>query len=145
MPFSVARPVSSYFVLRATSRRSHDLTLLTTFDNDVLELLFPRQAALHRDRQLEGHVGPCRDRRLTDAAGGDLDVLLLDRPNHVAGGHLQRGQLVRVQPDPHAVIARSQEGHIADTLEARQVILDVEQREVAQVQLIVAAVRWRSN
>ena len=45
------------------------------------------------------------DRRLADLAGGDLRVLLADRRGDVAGRHVAGGELLGVDPDPHAVVA----------------------------------------
>ena len=76
-------------------------------------------------------------RRLAEPAGGHLHVLLLDGRDHVAGGHLQGGQPLRIEPDAHAVIARAQELHVAHALDARQGVLDVQGGVVAQVELVV--------
>ena len=73
----------------------NDLPALARLDDDVFELLFTRQAALHVDRKLKRHVRSRRHRRLADAARRDLDVLFPDRLDHVAGGHVERGQFVR--------------------------------------------------
>jgi len=53
------------------------------------------------------------------------------------GGHLPRRQLLGVQPDAHAVVARAEEDHVADALDAGQGVLDLDGRVVAQVQLVV--------
>ena len=85
-------------------------------------------------------VWPAGDRRLADLAGGDLGVLLADGRDHVAGRHVPRGQLLRVDPDPHAVVALAEQEHVADARHAGQLVLDLHQGVVAQVELVVAAV-----
>ena len=44
------------------------------------------------------------DRRLADLPGRHLHVLLAQDPDHVAGRQVPRRQLVRVEPDAHAVV-----------------------------------------
>ena len=90
--------------------------------------------------ELERHVGAFGHRRLADAPRRDLHVLLLDGLDHLADRHAAHGQLVGIEPDPHAVVARAEEGHVADALQTRQVVLDVHQREIAQVKLVVTRV-----
>ena len=50
---------------------------------------------------------------------------------------LLAGQLVRVEPDAHAVVARAEECHVADALDAGKVVLDVEGRKVTEINLVV--------
>ena len=77
-------------------------------DDDVAELLGLVQPAQRGHGVLEvvarGH------RRLADLAGGDLHVLLAQRLDDVAGRQVARRQLVRVEPDAHAVVLLAQTG-----------------------------------
>ena len=82
-----------------------------------------------------------RDRLLADRPGGDLDVLVLDGVDDVRGRQAPRGQLVRVEPEAHAVIALTEHDDVADPLEAEQLVLDLDGGEIAHVDAVVAAVR----
>ena len=64
-------------------------------------------------------------RRLAEPAGRDLLVLLADGAGHVAGSHAAGGQLLRVEPDAHAVVARAEELHVADARDAGQRVLEL--------------------
>ena len=75
-----------------------------------------------------------------DLAGGHLKVLLADGRDDVASGHVALGQLVGVEPDPHAVIALAEHGHFADARQPRHLVANVHVGVVAQVELVVAAV-----
>ena len=60
--------------------------------------------------------------------------------HHVAGRQVARGQLGRIDPDAHAVIALAEQEDVADAVDAGQLVLDLHQGVVAQVELVVAAV-----
>jgi hypothetical protein len=96
------------------------------------------QTALGVHGQLE--VGAFR-RTLADHAGRDLHVLLADRVHDVAGGQVARSDLLRVEPDAHRVVARTEQLDVAHAGDARQLVLDVQGGVVAQVQVVIAAVR----
>ena len=51
-----------------------------------------------------------------DLPGGDLEVLLLERAHHVAGGELARGQPRRVEPQAHRELALAEDAHVAHAL-----------------------------
>ena len=84
---------------------------------------------------------PGSDRRLADLAGGDLQVLLAEGQHDVAGRHVPLRQLVGVEPDPHAVIALAEHGHVADAGQPRQLVADLHVGVIAQVELVVATLR----
>ena len=117
---------------------ARDLAFHPALDHDVAELLFIQQPPLRIHGQLEwdaaGH------RRLANDPGGHLDVLLADRIDHVAGGEAVRRDLLRVEPDPHAVIPRAEDGHVADARQPRQSVLHLQIRVVVDVKLVIAAV-----
>ncbi len=97
------------------------------------------QPALGIDRQQE--VAAVRHRLGAELAGGDLHVLLAHRAQHVAGGQAARGDLVRIEPQAHRVVAAAEQLRVADAGDARQLVLDVQAHVVAQVQRVVLAVR----
>ena len=72
------------------------------------------------------------DRLLADRSGGDLDVLVLDGVDDVRGRQAARGQLVRVEPEAHAVIALAEHQDVADPLDAQQLVLELDGGEIAQ-------------
>ncbi|RMS61735.1 hypothetical protein ALP65_04617 [Pseudomonas aeruginosa] len=85
----------------------------------------------------EGHPGALAAQQL----GGDLAVLLADGVDHVGGGEVARGDLVRVQPDAQRIVAEAEQLDVADAVEAGQFVLHVEHRVVRQVEHVVAVIR----
>ncbi|MCY1436270.1 hypothetical protein D9M71_523880 [compost metagenome] len=118
--------------------RGHDLALFPHLEHDLLEFVFGFQAAANADGNQE--VRGCRRGFRTQLAGGCLGVLFADRVHHVGYGEPAGGQLVRVQPDAHGVVARPVEPDVADALDSGQLVLDVEGQVVAQVQGVVLRV-----
>ena len=112
-------------------------------EDDVAELLFRVEPAQGAHGELEGLAR--RDRLLADRPGGDLKVLVLDGVDDVRGGQAARGQLVRVEPEAHAVIALAQHLDVADPVEAEQLVLELDGGEIAHVDAVVAAVAARSG
>src|SRR5882724_4148849 len=53
--------------------------------------------------------------------------------HHVGGRQPTLCNLLRIDPDPHRIVAGAEQLHLADALDARQPILDVEDGIVAQV------------
>ena len=116
-----------------------DFAVGAALDDDVAELLFGLQAALRVDGELE--IEARHARRGTDHAGRRLDVLRPDRAHDVAGRQPALGDLLRIEPDPHRIVAGAEQLHVADALDARQPVLDVEHGVVAQIRHVVAVVR----
>ena len=83
---------------------------------------------------------PVGHRRLADLAGGHLDVLLRDRVDHVGGGQVAERHLLRVEPDPHAVVALAEVGDVAHAVQPRQLVAELDRRVVAQVEVVAAVV-----
>ncbi len=110
----------------------------TGLDDDLTEFLLRNQPALGVDLQLE--VDRPADGLLANGAGGNLDVLFADGVDHVAGGQVPGGNLVRVEPDPHRVITRAEELDVARARDAGQGVLDLEGGVVSQIDLVVAAI-----
>ena len=116
-----------------------DFTVVACANDDVLELFFRNQTALGVDRQLEA-LG-IRGRGGTELTGSHLTVLLTNRRHHIGGGQVARRGLVRIKPDPQRVVAHTEQLHVTDTTQTRQLILDVEDRVVGQIEHVVALVR----
>ena len=55
-----------------------------------------------------------------------------------AGGHVAGGQLLGVDPDPHAVVALAEHADVADARQAGDLVLDLHQGVVAQEELVAA-------
>ena len=114
----------------------HDRAVRVALDDDLSELLGALQAALDVDRQL--NLNAFVIGRAADLAGGDLDVLAAHRVQHLVGGQILLGDLVRVEPQAHGVVARAEQAHLADPAHPGQLVLDVQGRVVAQVEHVVA-------
>ena len=108
-------------------------------DDDVLELAALAQAAGGAHADLVGL--PVARRRIADAAGGDVDVLLAQRVDDVAGRELARGQADRIEPDAHRVLALAEDLHVGDAGHALQRVLDVDVDVVRDEQRVVLAPR----
>ena len=75
-----------------------------------------REPAERADAELV-HL-PRRRRRLAEAAGGDLDVLLAQRLDDVVGGQAARRQAIGVEPQAHRVLALAEDDDVADARHA---------------------------
>ena len=104
-------------------------------DDDVVELLRGGEAADDIDGDLEGllRIGG----RLAELAGGNFDVLLAQRADDVGGGELAGGELDRVEPDAHGVLADAEDDDIADALDALEGVLDVDVEVIAHEEVAV--------
>ena len=91
---------------------------------------------------LSGDLGLLADdgRRLAHLAGGDLEILLAQGRHHVAGGHPASGELVGIEPDPHAVVALAEHPDVADARQPREHGLDLDGGVIRQVELVIAPV-----
>ena len=116
-----------------------DFTVVAGANHNVLELFLGDQAALGIHRQLEAGVRRCR--LGTQGTGGHLTVLLADRVDHIGGGQVARGSLVRIEPYAQGIVAHAEQLHVAHAVQARQFILDVEDRVVGQVEHVVTLIR----
>ena len=110
---------------------AHERAVLARLDDDVLELRTSRQPARRAHAQLIHLVG--RRRRVADAAGGDLHVLLAQRADDVAGRQAARRQLVRVEPQPHRELALAEDDDVADAGHALERVAHVEVDVVAEM------------
>ncbi len=114
------------------------LAVGAVLDDDVPELLLGLQPALRIDDVLKLRSGK---RRLSaDLARCDLHVLFAHCRQYFIDIHAARGDLARIQPQAHGVVAGTEYAHIAHARNARQHILDLNHRVVAQIQRVVAAV-----
>ena len=107
-------------------------------NDDVLKLFDLAQSTQGTERDLV--FLPAAHRFLADGACRDLSVLLANRVHYFGRGHPPGSQPARVQPDAHAVILLTEQEHVADAGNPRQFIFDLHQGEIAQVELVVAAV-----
>ena len=80
------------------------------------------------------------DRLLANCAGGDLNILFPDRGNDVTRCQISFGNFVGMQPDAHGVIARTEDLHAAGAGNARQHILHLQGRVIAQIDLVILIV-----
>ena len=95
------------------------------------------------DGQLVGGRGVA-ERRRADGAGGDVEVVVLERGDDVVRRQPACGRLVGVDPDTHRVIARTPDVDVAHPLQPEQRVADAEHRVVGDILLIQTAV-WREQ
>ncbi len=81
------------------------------------------------------------DGLLADGPSGDLHVLLADGADDITRGQILGGDLVRVEPDSHGVVAGTEHLHVTRAGDARQDVLHLQRRVVADVNLVVLIVR----
>ena len=93
-------------------------------DDDVAEGLGVGEAPLRLDVELKG--AGLRHRRLVDDAGRHLHVLAAQRGDDVAGGQIAHGELLGIEPDAHRIVARAEDGDVADAVDARQHVLHMQ-------------------
>ena len=82
---------------------------------------------------------PLARRRVADAAGGDVHVLLAQRVDDVARREPARGQPHRIQPDAHRELALAEDHDVGDAGHALQRVLDVDVEVVRDEQRVVLA------
>ena len=107
-------------------------------DDDVVEFLGTAEPAYDAHRNLEDLPGI--GGRLAELAGGNLDILLGQRRNHVGSGERAGGHAHRVKPDAHGVLALAEDDHIAHAGHALEGVLHVDVEVVGDELLGVAAV-----
>ena len=64
-----------------------------------------------------------------------------DRGHHLGRGHAERGDLVRIEPQPHRIVAGAEHLDVADAVEAQQLVAHLQQRIVGDIELVKAVVR----
>lgn len=80
------------------------------------------------------------DRRRADRARRDLDVLRLQRGDHIAGRDAREVEAGGIEPQPHRVAAFAEDAHVVDAADALENVDDGERRVVAQEDAIVARI-----
>ena len=106
--------------------------------HDLLELFRLDQPADAGKCELIRLITP--GRRLADLPRGKREVLLADRAYDIGRGQVELRELVRVHPDPDRVVALAEDGHIADAGKTLEFLAKAQDRVIAQVELVVAAV-----
>ncbi len=114
------------------------LTGSAGLDDDVCELFGIVQPAIDIERILKRLHGGRR--RRADLSGGDLLALLLQRVDDILGHQATRLQFLRIEPDPHGVLAGAEDHHVADTRQARELILQPDGGVIGEIEAVVAGV-----
>ena len=86
-----------------------------------------------------------RRRRHADLTGGDLLALLLQRLDDVLRDQAARLHLVRVEPDPHRILAGAEHDDVADAGQPGDLVLEVDGRVVGEIEAVVARRRATSG
>ena len=109
---------------------------MTTTSSNCCDLAEP---AARADAQLVHLIGGRR--RVADAAGGDLHVLLAQRVDDVAAGDAAAGQLAGIEPQAHRELALAEDDDVADARHALERVADVQVDVVRDEQRVVPVVR----
>jgi hypothetical protein len=78
---------------------------------------------------------------LADLAGGDLDILLGNGVDHILGREPVGLDLVRIEPDAHAVFVAAVDADRAHARDAREFVAHAQVGVVGQKQVVEGAVR----
>ena len=97
-----------------------DFAVGAGLDDDLAELLLGLQPSLRIDGELQ--IEPDLARRCADHAGCRLHVLRPDFAHHVGCRKAALGDLLRIQPDAHRIVAGAEQLHLTDAFDARQPI-----------------------
>src|SRR5260370_39969953 len=111
-------------------------------EDDVFELSRIGEAADDTDGHLVGlrFIGG----RLTELAGGDLNVLLGESVGDVERGEATRGKAGGVKPDAHSVLALAEDDDVAYAGDALEGVLDIDV-EIVRDELVGIAVVLRED
>ena len=87
-----------------------------------------------------GELGAGRRRRAAELAGRGQHVLLLHGVDDVRHGEAQPAELVRLDPDAHGVVGTTEDGDLADALDARDLVEHVDRHVVGEEVRVEGAV-----
>ena len=121
---------------------THEGAILSGLDDDALEILRRREAALHDACVLT--FLRIRGGHHAHRAAGSLHVLVPDSVHHVGNRDIELGNLVRVQPDAHRVIG-GEDVDVADAVYALDLVDQVNVEVVFDEIPVEAAVRRRNR
>ncbi len=107
-------------------------------DDDVAEVGFRDEAALCADAVGEFLAGGNRLR--PDLAGGIHGVLLLDGLDDFGNGDVALGENIGVDPEPHRILARAEDGHAGDAVGAGERIVEVDVGVVGEEDVVVGVI-----
>ncbi|MEY9717746.1 hypothetical protein ABIA22_000236 [Sinorhizobium fredii] len=113
--------------------------ILGGLDDHIAKLPGVTEAAVGGDGVLKGAVA--RHRRTADRAAGDLDVLLAQRLDDIAGRHAVGGEFLRVEPDTKRILALAEQDDVADAVETDEQVANAGARVIGDIELVVAVVR----
>ena len=108
------------------------------FDHDLAKFLLGDQPAFDVHRHLKVHR--ILHRLLPHHPGRHLDVLLANRIHHIAGGQVSGREFVRIEPDAHRVIARTENLHVPGPRYPGQRVLHLQRGVISQIDVVVTAV-----
>ena len=106
--------------------------------DDIAERFGGGEPPLRFDIELEG--AGLGHRRLIDDTGGNLHVLTPERDDHVAGGQIAQRKFVRIKPDTHRIVARTEDGDVADPVDTREHVLHMQGGVIGDVEKVARAI-----
>ena len=117
---------------------AHQSPAARPLQDDVGELVGLGEAADGADADLIGLAGP--GRRGADLSRGHLHVLLAQRLHDFVGGNVPAGETIRIEPQPHGVLAIAEDLHARHSGDALDLVLDEPIDVVAEEQRVVLVV-----
>ena len=109
--------------------QAYERAIFVGFKDDVFKLAWLIQAA--HDSHTDLKRLSTSDGRLTDLAGGHFDVLLRQRTHHVRCRQSATGHAHGIKPQPHRILALSENNYVGHSLHSFQGVPDVNVEVVA--------------
>src|SRR4029079_708127 len=98
-----------------------NLAVVAGLYDNIFKLACVVEASADVDCILKGCSGWCW--RHADLAGGDLLALLLEGLSDVLRDQTANLHLVRIEPDPHRILARAKDRDVTHARQSRQFVL----------------------
>jgi len=118
---------------------AHDRAVWVGAQHDAAELLGALQATLRAHRV--GELLAPRNRLGTNRSGRIDGVLRIDGVDDLRDRDVQLGQLVGLDPQPHRILAGTEDGDAGDSLDPRHLVIDIDIGIVGEEDVVVGAVR----
>ena len=117
---------------------SDDRAIRVGAQDDFPELLLRLEAALGANRVSK--FLSWRHRQAADAPGGIDGILVVHRADNLRHGDVEGGQLGRLDPEAHGVLARAENNHLRDTGHAGERVVQIDVGVIGQELRVASAI-----